>query len=113
MQLGTATMFMPALILLVLSTLGMGWLMFHPRQDDDRLLVIFSPHDLADSMVSKVVRTGGVVLGRGALPYSLIIKSSGPDTVSELYHEGAWLVLTAAGYGGCLRNNNLNNKRGI
>ena len=92
----------PALLLLIVSTLAIGWLEYRPLDPKAPILVWFSPRYSTGATFSAVIRAGGRIVANGPVPFSMIVQSNRPGFFSRLHHEGAWLLLDATGRGGCL-----------
>lgn len=93
--------YIPALLLLALSTLGVAWLDFQPKGHGARTLVMFSPAMDGGEALRAVVQAGGSVVARAPLPFSLVARSDDPAFYARLRKAGAWLLLDATGKGGC------------
>lgn len=92
----------PALALLTVSTLTMGWLEYRPVDPHAPLLVWFSPRLDADATFAAAAASGGRIVARGPLPFTIVMQSDDPGFSQRLHRAGAWLMLDASGRGGCL-----------
>ncbi len=97
---GSPSAYVPAFVLLVASTLAIGWLDFRPVDAKAPTLAVFSPWAGVESAFLATARAGGNVVATGPLPFSLIVQSKDPSFFRRLRDAGAWLLLNPGG-GGC------------
>jgi hypothetical protein len=96
----TASAYLPAIALLVASTLAIGWLNFRPADAREPTLAIFSPRTTFEQTLLATARAGGSIVARGPFPFSLVVQSKDPLFFKRLQNAGALLLLDAKG-GGC------------
>jgi hypothetical protein len=88
-------------LLLIVSVAMAAWLGLRPIADQP-VLAWFSPRVSADQAVLAAASTGALIIDRGRLPTSVVIKPSPFDGLARLHDAGAWLVVNAEFFGGCL-----------
>lgn len=102
---------LPALALLLVSTLGIGAMTYGNPAPDAQMAVVGPPWWKEDRMVSLIAAAGGRVVAGGALPNIIIVRRAPEnerspdepeDLAAALYAAGAWLVLDAPRARSCL-----------
>ncbi len=91
---------LPAIVLLVLSTVGGGWLELRPKAAGP-VAALFPPWWSAREAFGAAAAAGGTILRTGAWPTLLVVAS--PDTrfAAHLHAAGALLLLDPQALGGC------------
>ena len=94
--------FAPALILLIVSAVGMFLAAFSPTGAAGQYAVVGPPwYNLAQT-IRLADAAGGDVVDVGALANVVIIHSNKPGIIRSLYGAGAWLVIDPMHLHGCL-----------
>jgi hypothetical protein len=92
----------PAALVLVISLLGILFLVSQPTNHQRQLAVIVPPWDSVKEAAVLVAAAGGILVDRGGLPNVFIAISDRPDFSRALYRAGAWFVMNPIGAHGCL-----------
>jgi hypothetical protein len=94
--------FAPAAVLLIVSTVGIFAATFSPSVGRTQYVVMAPPWYTLVQTVGLVARAGGDLVDLGGLANVVIVHSSNPEFVRELYRAGAWLVTDPVLLRGCL-----------
>jgi hypothetical protein len=92
----------PAIVLLVMSVLGILSLVCQPGKAQRQLAVVLPPWDSVVQAAALVTAAGGTLVDGGGLPDVVIATSDRPDFSHALYQAGAWFVMNPIGAHGCL-----------
>ena len=92
--------YLPATVLLLASTILVGWLNFRSVDAAAPTLAVFSPQTTFEHALAATLGAGGNVIAKGPLPFSIIVQSGDPSFFDRLRRAGAWLLLDPKG-GGC------------
>jgi hypothetical protein len=92
----------PALLLLVASALGAGWLGLRPLASPGApVAAIFPPWWSAERSFIAAASTGGAIVRQGAWSSILVVVSADGDLPRRLRDAGALLLVNPAALGGC------------
>ena len=95
--------FLPAALLLGLSTIALAWLEFRPSDPAAPILVVFGPGVSETDAAARIIGAGGRVTARGRLGSTLIARGDDPQFFARLREEGAIALIDASGQGLCAR----------
>lgn len=104
MSEGRRGAWLPAILLLIVSFLGIAWLNLRPDlAADEPVAAVFPPWWDAERAFAAAASTGGAVIREGAWSNILVVKSEGGDLAQRLYASGAWLLLNPKALEACLK----------
>ena len=92
----------PAIVLLIVSTVGIMVAALRPSGDHGQYAVMAPPWYSLGQTIGLVDTAGGQIVGFGDLRNVVIVHSDHPRFVRALYSAGAWLVIDPVGLRGCL-----------
>ena len=92
---------LPALVLLLLSLVGVTVAGLAPRDPSGQVAVIAPPWYGFDETAALVAGVEGAIVEEGGFGNVLIAQSTEPGFVRRLYGAGAWLVLDPMVLRGC------------
>jgi len=93
----------PALCCLVFSFFCLAFLSFSPS-GNEQLAVVFPIGTIADESFVKTVNSGAYATGEGMFENIVLFradKNSSSQVIDQLYRNGALVVVSAIGAGGC------------
>ncbi len=93
---------LPALALLLFSTVAVFLATLQPAADRGQFAVIAPPWYSLRQTAALVARAGGQIVGAGGLDNVMIAHSDQAAFSGEIYRAGAWLVLDPLLLRGCL-----------
>lgn len=91
---------LPALALLLASTVAVGWLELRPR-DDRFVAAVFPPWWGGARSIAAVAEADGAVMGQGGLGSIVLTRSDREGFAERLHRTGAWLLLEPSALIGC------------
>ena len=92
---------LPAVAMALLPLLGLGAVQALANAPGAPVAVIFPPRLSADEALLRVAAAGGEIIGPGGFAFVVLARADDPDFAAAAYHQGAWLVTSALGAGGC------------
>jgi hypothetical protein len=94
--------FAPAIVLLMVSAVGIFVAAFSPSADRGQYAIVAPPWYSPAQTADVVGMAGGDIVDVGGLPSVVIARSTSPGFVRALYRAGAWLVIDPVQLRGCL-----------
>jgi len=87
------------LLLILLAAIVAPRLQAQPGQ---AVAAVFAPWKSRDEVFAAVARSGAEILRTGPLHNVVLISTERSAVLAELYRAGAWSLLNAQGWGGCV-----------
>jgi hypothetical protein len=92
----------PALLLLLASALGIGWIGLRPAVGAP-VAAIFPPWWNAERVFAAAASAGGAIVREGAWPSILVVSAADGDLPHRLREAGAWLLVNPTALDGCFK----------
>jgi len=94
--------FLPALALLLTSALALGGANLQPAANAGQVAAIFSPAAGPAEILRAVAGVDGRLVRTGLFDNIVVVALGPARAATELYAQGAWLVIDPIGLGSCL-----------
>jgi len=92
---------LPAILLLVVSFVGLAWLDMRPHDGPGPLAAAFPPWWSATEIYRAAATAEVAVVRMGGWSALLIVQAADPGAPGRLRAAGAWAVLDGRAFGGC------------